>query len=156
MRHSVTRVPAVVVRRLRTAVLRPTWTDRLATYPEDDAPATVHVSAVHGGAVVGVGTIYPETPPEAHRGAIPDAAYAPGAAWRLRGMATDEAVRGTGAGAAVLDGCFAAVRDGGGSFLWCNARSSAAGFYARMGLEPVGDEFDIRDIGPHFVMWRQV
>ena len=153
---SVRRVPAAVVRPLRTAVLRPGWTDRVATYDQDETVA-VHVAAfADDGDVHGVGTVYAEAPPDAHRDAIPAEAYAEGASWRLRGMATSEAARGTGLGRLVLEECFAAVRDGGGSFLWCNARTGAQAFYERLGLEAVGPEFDIPGIGPHSVMWTAV
>ena len=139
-------------------MLRPSWEPgRLATYPEDETVA-VHVAAYADGAgdPGGVGTVYAEAPPDAHRGEIPEAAYAPGAAWRLRGMATSEAARGTGLGRLVLEACFAAVRDGGGAFLWCNARLGAVPFYERLGMRAVGPEFDIPEIGPHYVMWARV
>ena len=152
---TVRRVSADTVRPLRTAVLRPTWTDRLATYPEDETVAT-HVAVTRDGATEpdGVGTVYAEAPPDAHRGEIPAAAYADGASWRLRGMATSEAARGTGLGRQVLEGCFDAVRQGGGRYLWCNARIGAVPFYERLGLAAVGPAFDIPEIGPHYVMWR--
>ena len=154
---SARRVPAETVRPLRTAVLRPSWgPGRLATYPEDDDAGTVHVAATVGDAVGGVGTVYAEAPPGAHRGEIPAAAYAPGAAWRLRGMATSDAARGTGLGRAVLEACYAAARDGGGRFLWCNARLAAVPFYERLGMRAVGPEFDIPEIGPHYVMWADL
>lgn len=153
----VRRVSATAVRPLRTAVLRPSWEPgRLATYPEDDAAGTVHVAARVDGAVGGVGTVYAEAPPDARRGEVPAAAYAPGAGWRLRGMATSEAARGTGLGRAVLEACYAAVRDGGGRYLWCNARLGAVPFYERLGMRAVGPEFDIPGIGPHYVMWAEV
>ena len=151
---TTTRVPAAVVQPLRTRVLRPSWTDRLATYPEDDRRTTIHLASYREGSVVAVATLYPEVPPAAHRGAIPEAAYAEGAAWRLRGMATAPLVRGAGYGAIVLSAGFDAVRDGGGSILWCNARRVAVPFYERMGLAVVGPEFEIEGIGPHHVMWR--
>ncbi len=150
------RVPATAVVPLRTAVLRPGWTDRLATYPEDADASTVHLAAFRDGAVVSVGTVYPEAPPDAHRGAVPDAAWAPGAAWRLRGMASAPDVRGAGYGAAVLSGVLGAVADARGGFLWCNARLVAVPFYERAGMQTVGDEFDIPEIGPHYVMWCAV
>ena len=153
---AVRRVPAHAVRPLRTAVLRPGWEPgRLATYPEDESTA-VHVAAFLGGEAHGVGTVYAEPPPAALAGEIDGAAYADGAAWRLRGMATSDAARGAGLGRAVLDGCFDVVRESGGRFLWCNARLGAVGFYRRLGLATAGDEFDIPEIGPHYVMWRAV
>ena len=154
---AVRRVPAAVVRPLRTAVLRPGWTDRLATYDQDETLA-IHVAAFLDGADApdGVGTVYAEPPPEADRAEIPAAAYADGAAWRLRGMATSEAARGAGLGRLVLEGCFEVVREAGGTHLWCNARLVAVPFYERLGMVAVGPEFDILGIGPHYVMWREV
>ena len=152
---TVRRVDAAAVRPLRTAVLRPGWADRLATYPEDETVA-VHVAALVGGEAHGVGTVYAEAPPAELADEIDGAAYADGAAWRLRGMATSDAARGAGLGRAVLDECFAVIRQSGGRFLWCNARLGAVGFYRRMGMATAGPEFDIAGIGPHYVMWRAV
>lgn len=154
---TVRRVPAAVVRPLRTAVLRPHFVGRQATYDQDETVA-VHVAAYRDGADApdGVGTIYVEAPPAANRGEIPAAAYAEGASWRLRGMATSDAARGSGLGRLVLEECFAVVRERGGRVLWCNARLGAVPFYERLGLEAVGPEFDIPEIGPHYVMWRAV
>ena len=36
--------------------------------------------------------------------------------------------------------------------LWCNARVTAADFYRKLGFEIVSDEFDIPNIGPHYLM----
>ena len=33
--------------------------------------------------------------------------------------------------------------------LWCNARTTAFGFYEKMGFNIVVDEFDIPNLGPH-------
>lgn len=157
MSASVQHVPSSVVRPLRTQVLRPAWTDRLATYPEDETVA-VHIAAYIDGddAPHGVGTIYAEAPPASLADEIPAWAYATGAAWRLRGMATSEAARGTGLGRDVLEACFETVRQAGGQVLWCNARVGALGFYRRLGLVTAGPAFDIPEIGGHYVMWRAV
>ncbi len=153
---TVRRVPASAVRPLRTAVLRPGWTTP-ATYPEDESVA-VHVAAFLDGQSEpdGVATVYPEAPPAALADEIAPAAYAPDAGWRLRGMATSEAARGTGLGRLVLEACFDTVRQRGGAVLWCNARRVAVPFYAHLGMATAGPEFDIAGIGPHVVMWRGV
>lgn len=135
---------------LRTAVLRPGQTTP-ATYPED--AEAIHVAVRDDGAVVGVATAYAEAP-EALRGALPDAAFEPGATFRFRGMASAEAARGQGVGAAALQAVFREARTAGGRFVWCNARLGAAGFYERMAMTRVGTEFEIEGIGPHVVMWR--
>ncbi|MFK7789853.1 MAG: hypothetical protein AB8C95_10235, partial [Phycisphaeraceae bacterium] len=38
--------------------------------------------------------------------------------------------------------------------LWCNARTSASGYYERLCFIQHGDLFEIPDIGPHAVMVR--
>lgn len=152
---TVRRVPASVVHPVRTKVLRPGWPPASAVYADvDDRPGTVHVAAFDGDAVAAVGTAFAEAPPSAVRAELPAAAYAPGAAWRLRGMASTGAARGRGFGRAVLDEVVAAAREAGATVLWCNARLGAVPFYERQGLATAGAEFDIPEIGPHYVMWR--
>ena len=73
-------------------------------------------------------------------------------AWRLRGMATYAEQRGQGIGGALMEACLAHVRTHGGTRLWFNARTTAAGFYRRFGFVVQGDVFDIEGIGPHVVM----
>jgi len=95
-----------------------------------------------GGVVVGVASIAPEPHPR-------DAAEGD---WRVRGMATAESVRGTGAGAALLAACVEHARAHGGRRAWCNARTPAAGFYARAGWTVESEVFEIEGIGPHVIM----
>ncbi len=73
---------------------------------------------------------------------------------RLRAMATSEAIRGTGLGRMLIDAvCGHVVGDGGGS-VWASARTSAAGFYTKLGFEITSEEYDVDGIGPHVRMRR--
>lgn len=134
---------AADTRLLRQAVLRPHQRPEELVYPGDDAPDTLHVGAYLGGTQVGVASIYREAQP-----GVSDAS------WRLRGMAVTPAVQGQGHGAALLHACMAHARAHGGTRLWCNARTTAAGFYRRLGFKVQGAEFELPGIGPHFLMWR--
>lgn len=149
-------VSAAETRPLRSSVLRPGQAPENLIYPGDDAPLAFHAGGFVDGEIHGIATVYPEPPPDAYRGAIPEAAYEEGASFRLRGMATSAETRGTGLGRDLLVACFDHIRESGGRYLWCNARSGALGFYERMGLQTVGDEFDLPEIGPHFVMWIEI
>ena len=133
---------AADVRPLRRAVLRPHQRAEELVYPGDDAPGTLHAIVRDGGRVLGVATVSREPHPREP---------APGD-WRVRGMATDPAARGTGVGAALLDACLRHVREHGGRRVWCNARTPARGFYARAGFQVEGDEFELPGIGPHELM----
>jgi predicted GNAT family N-acyltransferase len=139
---SVGEVPAEVTHPLRRAVLRPDGGDLNWTGDEDEA--TFHLAARDaGGRVIGVVRFHPAPCPWR-----PDA----GTPWQLRGMATDPAVRGSGAGRVLLERGLAAVAARGGDLVWCDARVSAAGFYERMGFTAVTGQFDKPGIGPHVGM----
>jgi GNAT superfamily N-acetyltransferase len=144
----VVQVPPSVTHRLRKRVLRPGAPPDRVRWPADDLPATAAFAAVDGdGAVVGTAIVYPEPCPW-----LPDRA----GAWRLRGMATDEARRSSGVGSAVLAALVAHVTRAGGSLVWCNARVPARRFYERAGFTVHGDEWEDPEIGPHVAMWRPV
>jgi GNAT superfamily N-acetyltransferase len=133
---------------LRQRVLRPHLDISAVRLAGDDDPLTATFAArTPDGEVVGSAIVRPEPCPWR-----PDD---PGA-WRLRGMATDEALRGQGVGARVLRAAIAHVVLGGGELVWCNARTPARSFYERAGFEVHGDEWVDPQIGPHVAMWRRV
>lgn len=131
------------VRPLRHAVLRAGQPFATVVYPADALPETFHAAATdEAGRIVGVATVGPEGHPD---GAEPGD-------WRLRGMATDPDVRGRGFGAEALRAVLDHARAQGGTRVWCNARAGARGFYEHEGFVYDSDEFELPDIGPHFVM----
>jgi predicted GNAT family N-acyltransferase len=126
---------------LRGAVLR---VGRPVEIIGDDDPATFHLAArTAEGQIVGVVRFHPHACP-----------WRPAAkaAWQLRGMATDPAVRGTGVGRALVSDGLTRVAALGGDLVWCDARAAAAGFYARMGFTVVTEPYEIAPIGPHLGM----
>jgi predicted GNAT family N-acyltransferase len=153
----VVAVDAAVVRPLRQAVLRPHQTLADQVYPGDAAPGAAHFAAYdQHGALVGVASVVPEAYPGA-AGRVGGAGGAGGVGagdWRIRGMATEPAARGRGAGALLLRACLEHAREAPGARrVWCNARSGVRGFYERSGFVVEGAEFELPEIGPHFLMW---
>jgi ribosomal protein S18 acetylase RimI-like enzyme len=125
-------------RPLRHAVLRPHEpVESLAAHESPDAFA---VGAFGGGELVAVGFVTPEGEP---------------GAWRVRGMATHPAARGNGAGSLILDALVRHAVAGGASRVWCNVRTPARTLYERAGFRVISKEFEIPEIGPHFVMERK-
>ena len=153
----VRRIDAEATHPLRQSVLRPGRPVAECVFPGDDAPETLHVGAMRGDEVVGIASLYLEPrPADAAGGASRAADHGDGTAWRLRGMATDPAVRRQGAGAAALEACERHAREQGGTLLWCNARTEAVAFYEANGWTILGTEFDIPTVGPHFVMEKPI
>jgi GNAT superfamily N-acetyltransferase len=133
----VREIPIAATRALRQAVLRPHQTpDELASHETPDAFA---VGVFAADALVAVGFVGPEGGP---------------GAWRVRGMATVPEARGRGAGAAVLDALVDHALEQGATRIWCNARTPARTLYERAGFCVASDEFELPEIGPHYVMER--
>jgi len=48
------------------------------------------------------------------------------------------------------------IKEKKGDLLWCNARLVAIEFYKKVGLKTIGNQFNISDIGPHYVMYKKL
>lgn len=131
---------------LRLKVLRPGHPVAAAQFPGDDLPSTKHFGAFRDGELVGITSLF-RAEMSGHPGVN---------ALQLRGMATAPEVRGEGCGRVLVAASVAFAQESGIELLWCNARTSAAGFYHKLGWEIVGEEFNVSDVGPHFRMWRPI
>jgi len=143
---TVDEVPAALTYELRRAVLRPDGGE--VAWAGDEDPATFHLAArTPDDRVVGVVRFSPAPCPWRPLAAAP---------WQLRGMATDPAFRGSGAGRALVVDGLARVAARGGDLVWCDARVGAAGFYERMGFTVVTEEFEKPGIGAHVGMLKDL
>jgi GNAT superfamily N-acetyltransferase len=149
-------VPAELTLPLRRQVLRPTQPIRDSVFPNENAPGAVHVAArTADGEVVGTAVLVRE-----QCAALPDRADA----WRLRGLAVPDGLRGRGVGGRVLRYALGQVALHGGGLVWANVRDGARGFYAGQGFAETGEPWtapapdpdDGRYTGPYVVMWRDV
>ena len=125
-------------RPLRAKVLRPGLAVDRVGFPGDDDPGTFHLAAVDDtDTVVGIVSL------------IPDGA----AGVRLRSMAVDPALQGSGVGRLLIEAAVERLRAAGAQRVWCNARDPAIGFYERLGWAVTGPGFvdDVLGI-PHHPM----
>ena len=139
----VTDVPAEATHDLRWRVLRGSRPDAVVVFPEDGRAGAFHLAVRRDDTVLAVASFSTEATP--HR---------PGrSAVRLRGMAVDWPFQHHGVGRLLVTTVIDRLRSAGVDVLWCNARDSAAGFYARLGFEVVGDGFVLPESGiAHHVM----
>lgn len=133
-------------RTLRSRILRPNYPLEINVYPGDDANDTYHVGAFLDGILVGIASVFRE----------PSPFQVDKDAWRLRGMAVEENTRRMGCGKVLVINCISYVVKKGGDLIWCNARVGSMPFYQALGFQAIGEEFDIAESGPHYVMWRKV
>jgi GNAT superfamily N-acetyltransferase len=149
-------VPVELTLPLRRQVLRPTQPLEESLLPGERSPGAAHVAALTAdGEVIGTAVLVPE--PFA---ALPDRPDA----WRLRGLAVPDGLRGRGVGGRVLRYALGQVALRGGGLVWANVRGGARTFYERQGFTAAGEPWsdprpdpdDGRYTGPYVTMWRDV
>lgn len=144
MTFSVRRITAEETRPLRHLVLWPHLHDVASCVIDiDHREDAFHIGAFDRDRLVGVCSLF-----EMHTPKLPDAQQ-----YRLRAMATHPDVRGMGAGKVVVDAALSAVQSLQKDVLWCDARKVALGFYTRMGFDRIDQWYEVRNIGPHQLMY---
>ncbi|TBX69540.1 N-acetyltransferase [Flavobacterium silvisoli] len=112
----------------------------------DNLPTTHHYGIFGYGKLVGVASFFKNRQvlfPETNQ-------------VQLRGMAILKEFQGKGLGEMLLKYCEQLFQDEENCLLWFNARSHAVGFYEKLGYQVKGDSFEIKDIGTHFIMYKNV
>ncbi len=75
---------------------------------------------------------------------------------QIRGMAVLDSHQKTGIGNQLIQEAENYCRKQNAMLIWFNARTSAVGFYEKLGYKIEGSEFEIKDIGPHFLMSKKI
>ena len=150
----VDEVEAEATHDLRWRILRNGRPGAPVAFPEDTRVGAFHLAVrdvdetgTGSGAIVAVASFSPEA-----------TAYRPGrSAVHVRGMAVDGPSQHHGLGHLLITTVVERLRGEGVTVLWCNARDSAAGFYARQGFEVMGEGFVLPESGfAHHVMLRDL
>ena len=76
--------------------------------------------------------------------------------FQIRGMAVLPSFQKQGIGEALVKEAEKFCTTQKADLIWFNARTSAVGFYQKMGYEIVGSEFEIKEVGPHFLMFKKI
>jgi GNAT superfamily N-acetyltransferase len=75
---------------------------------------------------------------------------------QIRGMAVLETHQKKGFGEALVKHCETYCNANKVDLIWFNARTAAVGFYKKMGYHPLGEPFDITDVGEHYLMFKKL
>jgi len=139
----VEEVAAEATHDLRWRILRGARPGAAVVFPEDSRPGAFHMAVCHDDTILAVASFSAEPAP-----------YRPGrSAVHLRGMAVDGPFQQHGLGRLLVTTVIDRLRAEGVDVLWCNARDSAGGFYARLGFEVMGEGFVLPESGiAHHVM----
>ena len=114
-------------------------------FPGDEAEGAFHLGFFNGDVLATVVSLHPQ-----NYGEIPGTGY------QLRGMATLAEYQGQGLGKQIVDFAVNYLQQKQAGYIWCNARKVASKFYRALGFEIISAEFDIKGIGPHYVMCHKL
>ena len=142
----IKKVNAFDIRKIRHRNLRQGKPFSTTAYKKDNEKKTFHLACIYNNVTISCATFYPEN----------NKFFPNEKSYRLRGMATDTEYRKRGIGKKILLQAFEEIKKKKGTLLWCNARLSAVEFYKKLGLQTIGKEFDISDIGPHYLMYKKM
>lgn len=112
----------------------------------DEDDGTFHVGALKDDKIVAIGTFLVQK----------NENFKEEKQYRLRAMATSPEVRGQNYGKAIINFAIEKLKNKGVELLWCDARKIALGFYEKMGFNVIGDFYEVRNIGPHKLMYKLI
>ncbi len=131
---------------VRHKILRSGQPRERCYYPEDSYKHTAHVVVKLKDEIIGCASVYKESHPD----------FVLRQSWRIRGMAVLNIFQGRGFGMQLLQACVNHAIKYKADVIWCNARVNAVEFYKRGGFKVIGDEFEIADIGPHYLLAKNL
>lgn len=133
---------------LRMRVLRPTQTREACIYTEDNFNSTFHLGIICEGKIICNGTFIQQANEKLDKIKKSNLPY------RLRGMATEPEFQKQGLGKKIILAAENELKQKAADLLWFNARTSAEGFYRKLGYIAIEEIFIIDTIGPHKVMYK--
>lgn len=75
---------------------------------------------------------------------------------QIRGMAVLDTHQKKGFGEALVKHYETYCNENQVDLIWFNARTAAVGFYQKMNYQTVGEAFDIKDVGEHYLMFKKL
>lgn len=131
---------------IRHKILRPHQSIEACKYTTDYEEGAFHVGVFYKGKLISIASFCIEK----HLDFQFEKQY------RLRAMATLEEYRKLGAGKAVVNFAESIIKERNFDFLWCKARTTAQGYYEKLGFRTYGEVFDYPPIGPHIIMYKKL
>jgi GNAT superfamily N-acetyltransferase len=143
---TIRQITAIETYPVRHEVLRKGKPLESCSFDGDELQTTVHFGLYENGVLAGVVTVLES------QHAIFDAAKQ----YQIRGMAVLEQHQKKGFGEELLLAAEAYIKSNKAELIWFNARVGAAGFYEKAGYKKNGPAFEIENVGPHYIMYKEV
>ncbi|MEG0849343.1 GNAT family N-acetyltransferase [Flavobacterium plurextorum] len=131
---------------VRQPVLRKGKPIESCIFEGDDLETTHHFGLFQNENLTGIISLFTQSNP----------IFAENLQGQIRGMAILENHQKKGFGEALVKHCEDYCKQNKVDLIWFNARTAAVGFYKRMNYEVLGEPFEIKDVGEHYLMFKKI
>ena len=143
--HSIQKIASTETYPVRHIVLRAGKPIESCQFNGDELGSTLHFGYYLNNQIIGVISLFE----------IDNSHFIAQKSFQIRGMAVLPTFQKQGVGEALVKEAEKFCTTQKADLIWFNARSTAVGFYQKMGYEIVGSEFEIKEVGPHFLMFKK-
>ncbi|MDR6764289.1 GNAT superfamily N-acetyltransferase [Flavobacterium sp. 2755] len=144
--NTIKEIPSKETYIVRQPVLREGKPIESCIFEGDDLDTTHHFGLFNNEDLIGIISLFNKINP----------IFAEKSQAQIRGMAVLETHQKKGFGEALVKHCETYCNDNKVDLIWFNARTAAVGFYRKMGYQPLGEPFDIKDVGEHYLMFKNL
>ncbi|KAF2511841.1 GNAT family N-acetyltransferase [Flavobacterium foetidum] len=131
---------------VRQPVLRKGKPIESCIFEGDDLPTTHHFGLFEDKNLTGIISLFTQI----------NSIFADENQAQIRGMAVLENHQKKGYGEALVTHCEKFCQSQNIDLIWFNARTAAVGFYKKMNYQIIGEAFDIKDVGEHYLMFKKL
>jgi ribosomal protein S18 acetylase RimI-like enzyme len=131
---------------VRQPVLRKGKPVESCIFEGDDLKDTYHFGLYKSGELIGIISLFTKI----------NSIFAEKNQAQIRGMAVLESHQKKGFGEALVKHCENLCIEKDIKLIWFNARTAAVGFYKKLNYQTVGKPFDIKDVGEHYLMYKEI
>ena len=146
MMHSIQKITATETYPVRHIVLRAGKPIESCQFDGDELGSTHHFGYYFNNQIIGVISLFE----------IKNEPFVAQKPFQIRGMAVLPSFQKQGIGEALVKEAEKFCTTQKADLTWFNARTTAVGFYQKMGYKILGPEFEIYDVGPHFLMYKKL
>ena len=146
MMHSIQKITSTETYPVRHIVLRAGKPIESCQFNGDELGSTLHFGYYLNNQIIGVISLFE----------IDNSHFIAQKSFQIRGMAVLPTFQKQGVGEALVKEAEKFCTTQKADLIWFNARTTAVGFYQKMRYEIVGAEFEINEVGPHFLMFKKL
>jgi len=139
-------IPSKETYSVRQPVLRKGKPIESCIFEGDDLETTHHFGLFDNEKLIGIISLFEKINP----------IFAEKNQVQIRGMAVLETQQKKGFGETLVKHCETYCNESKINLIWFNARTAALGFYKKMEYQPLGEPFNIKDVGEHYLMFKKL